>query len=88
MKKIIILIVLITTQNFSQNNNNFSIWGNVGGGISYLNYSSGTGGFSVNYGLSSRFDKWIIGVEYRNDSEFTFDNPNEEFNFYIKIMNS
>ena len=82
MKKILFVLffVFLSIGNYSQDKKHFSIWGNVGGGLSYLKYSDGYGGFSVNYGLSSRFDKWIISAKYRNENEFSFQTPNEKFN--------
>jgi len=80
MKNIFVLMVLVSIESFPQDSNHFSIWGNIGAGLSYLKYTSGNGGFSLNYGLSSRFVKWILSAKYRNENELSSDRPNEIFN--------
>jgi len=53
MKTIFILAILLFSEIiFAQEAKNFSVWGNLGGGLSFGKYSDGTGGFSVNYGVS------------------------------------
>src|SRR5690606_38034242 len=83
MKSIIVisLIVFLSIDSFSQDNHQYSIWGNFGGGLAFADYSNESGGgFSVNYGVSGKYDFYMVSVKRHNNMEFSFKSPQEKLN--------
>ncbi|MDY0083561.1 MAG: hypothetical protein RBR74_10295 [Ignavibacteriaceae bacterium] len=85
------LLFFLSLEGFSQNNHQYSIWGNFGGGLAFADYSNeGGGGFSLNYGISGKYDFYIASIKRHNNMEFSFKIPNEKLNstsFLIGLSN-
>jgi hypothetical protein len=93
MKKIffVSLFVFLSMESFSQDNHQYSVWGNFGGGLSFAKYSRGTGGFSVNYGISGKYDFYMASIKRHNNMEFSFASPQEKLNstsFLLGLSNN
>jgi len=94
MKSIIVisLIVFLSIDSFSQDNHQYSIWGNFGGGLAFADYSNESGGgFSVNYGVSGKYDFYMVSVKRHNNMEFSFKSPQEKLNstsFLVGLSNN
>ncbi|MBL1215512.1 MAG: hypothetical protein HND52_19250 [Ignavibacteriae bacterium] len=82
MKKyaLLLFLIFISTEVISQKKDKYSIWANVGGGISLSKFSKGNGGLSYNFGLSASRGKWMLALKHRNETEFIlFVTPHESF---------
>ena len=94
MKKLffVLALVLLSIENYSQDNNRFSVWGNFGGGLAFADYSNESGGgFSVNYGVSGKYDFYIASIKRHNNMEFSFKSPQEKLNstsFLVGLSNN
>jgi hypothetical protein len=82
MKKLLLLIlfIFISIEINSQEKHNFSVWANVGLGVSLSKFSHANGGLLANYGLSESLNGWMLSLKHRNESEFlAFTIPAESF---------
>ena len=94
MKILLIFLVsfIFINESFSQDNNHYSVWGNFGGGLAFADYSNESGGgFSVNYGVSGKYDFYIASIKRHNNIEFSFKSPQEKLNstsFLVGLSNN
>lgn len=94
MKNIFLVSFLffLSMEGLSQNDHKYSVWGNFGGGLAFADYSNeGGGGFSLNYGVSGKYDFYIASIKRHNNMEFSFKIPNEKLNstsFLIGLSNN
>jgi len=75
------LLFFLSLEGLSQKDNKCSVWGNFGGGLAFADFSNvGGGGFSINYGVSGKYDFYIASIKRHNNKEFSLKSPQEKLN--------
>ncbi|MEE9431510.1 MAG: hypothetical protein V3V16_10740 [Melioribacteraceae bacterium] len=81
MKLLVLLLsATISINCLAQEINNISIWGNLGFGMTTSKYSDSDAGFSANYGVSGKYNHYVLSIKRYNHTEFSFKNLQEKTN--------